>query len=293
MKVKTSFTALLFIVFINLSAQKVLIGGSGSGTSTSGTTGNTSSQQNSIGGGKINTGGSGTNTNTNTNTNNKGNGGNIINDAIDLIGGNTSKFTQGEAASAIKEALSKGVSAGVTKASATDGFFKNQLIKILFPKEFRTVETTLRKAGMGSLVDNFVLSMNRAAENASKQAGPIFLNSIQQMNVNDAINIVSNQQPDAATQFLKRTTTEPLVVAFKPSIKGALDKSLATKYWGDITRNYNKIPFVQKVNTDLPDYVTRKAIDGLFLLIGQEEGRIRKDPVARTSEILKKVFGTK
>ena len=200
-------------------------------------------------------------------------------------------FTENEAGQAIKQALLNGVTAGVTKASATDGFFKNAFIKVLFPPEARAMETTLRRVGAGALVDNIVLSMNRAAEKAAPRAKDIFVNSITQMTITDAINIVSNQQQDAATQFLQRTTTEQLVVAFKPSIKTALDQTLATRYWRDAMTQYNRIPFVAKINTDLPDYVTRKGVSGLFYLIAQEEAKIRKDPAARTTDILQKVFG--
>lgn len=200
-------------------------------------------------------------------------------------------ITEGDASSAIKEALMKGVQVGVDKVSITDGYFKNSIIKIPFPAQVKQVESALRSVGMGSVVDNAVLSMNRAAESAAKQAGPIFLNSIKQMTINDAVNIVSNQQPDAATQFLERTSTESLVGAFKPSIKTALDKTLATKYWSDITGYYNKLPFVNPISTDLPDYVTRKAIDGLFYMVAQEEAKIRKDPMGETNKIIKDVFG--
>ncbi|MCX6200265.1 MAG: DUF4197 domain-containing protein [Bacteroidetes bacterium] len=212
----------------------------------------------------------------NTNTN----GGNIITD-----------ITQGDAASAIKEALMKGVATGVAKVAITDGYFGNSFIKIPFPQDVQVVESTLRSFGMGSMIDNLVMSLNRSAENAAGQAAPIFLNGIKQMTLNDAISIVSNKQPDAATQFLQRTTTESLVSAFKPAIQTALDKSLATKYWTDITGYYNKIPFVSPVNTDLPDYVTRKAITGLFYMVAQEEAKIRKDPINQGSEIINKVFG--
>lgn len=200
-------------------------------------------------------------------------------------------FTQAEAAEAIKQALTNGITNGVQKVSVTDGYFKNLAIKIPFPSQAKQVESTLRSIGLGSMIDKMVLTINRSAETAAKQATPIFVNSIKQMTITDAINIVSNKQPDAATQFLQRTTTEQLVVAFKPSIKSALDKTLATKYWGDIMSRYNRIPFVTKVNTDLPDYVTRKAIDGLFYVVAQEEAKIRKDPMAQTTDILKKVFG--
>ncbi len=253
----------------------------GSGTSTDNNTTqqsgnntqtNTGTQQQT----NIGTKGSGNNTNTNTQTT----PGSIIN-----------TITDGDATSAIKEALMKGIQVGVDKVSVTDGFFKNTAIKIPFPTQVRQAESTLRSMGMGSLADNMVLSMNRAAEDAAKQAGPIFINSIKQMTVTDAVNIVSNQQPDAATQFLKRTTTESLVTSFKPTIKTALDKTLATKYWKDITTYYNKIPLVSPISTDLPDYVTRKAIDGLFYMVAQEEAKIRKDPAGQTSDIIKDVFG--
>lgn len=235
--------------------------------------------------------GSGTQTNTTTNTQNRGG----LNDVLQTVTGGSSgkaNFTQTEAANAIKEALTKGITAGVNKVSVTDGFFKNNFIKIPFPKDAKVVETTLRQIGLGSMIDNLVLSLNRAAESAAKQATPIFVNSIKQMTISDAINIVNNKQSDAATRFLERTTTEQLVVSFKPAIKAALDKTLATKYWKDIMTRYNKIPFVKKVNTDLPDYTTRKAISGLFYMVAQEEAKIRKDPKAAASSIIEKVFGS-
>ena len=240
-------------------------------------------------GGKINTGtGSDTNTQQQQTT-----GGKIINGGTDNGNNNTiiNTITDGDATSAIKEALMKGIQVGVDKVSITDGFFGNSLIKIPFPAQVKQVESTLSSVGMGSLIDNAVLSMNRAAESAAKQAGPIFINGIKQMTVTDAVNIVSNQNPTAATQFLQRTTTESLVASFNPSIKTALDKTLATKYWSDITGYYNKIPFVSPISTDLPDYVTRKAIDGLFITVGQEEAKIRKDPAGTANDIIKTVFG--
>ena len=201
-------------------------------------------------------------------------------------------FTQDEAARAIKEALSNGIIKGVDKVSVADGYFKNPSIKIPFPPEAQKVENALRGIGMGSMVDDVVSSMNHAAENAAKAAANIFLNAIKQMTLNDAMNMVNNKQQDAATQFLQRTTTDQLVSAFKPSIKEALDKTGASKYWSDVMNQYNKIPFVSKVETDLPEYATRKAISGLFFMIAKEEAAIRKDPLARTSDLLKKVFGS-
>ncbi|MDB5284096.1 MAG: hypothetical protein JWO06_3171 [Bacteroidota bacterium] len=200
-------------------------------------------------------------------------------------------FTQDEAARAIKEALSNGITKGVDKVSVADGYFKNPSIKIPFPPEAQKVEDALRRVGLGNMIDNVVSSMNHAAENAAKAATAIFINAIKQMTVSDAIGIVNNKQQDAATQFLQRTTTDQLVGAFKPSIKDALDKTGATKYWTDVMTEYNKLPFVSKVETDLPEYATRKAIGGLFFMVAKEEASIRKDPLARTSDLLKKVFG--
>jgi uncharacterized protein DUF4197 len=197
-----------------------------------------------------------------------------------------------EVANALKEALTKGVSKGADLVSVTDGFFKNPEIKIPFPPEVKKVETKLRQMGMGKTIDNFVLSLNRAAEEASKEAKPIFIDAIKQLTINDAISILKGT-PDAATQFLKRTTTASLKEKFSPIVQAALDKTSATKYYKDITGTYNKIPLVTKVNPDLNAYATDKAIEGLFVMIAKEEKNIRENPVARTTDLLKKVFGFK
>lgn len=261
----------------------------------------TAQKADKMGGTGSSTGSKTTTTTTNTGSSTRpgtGTGAGVVTDVINTVtggskgsNGGVGNFTQNEAAQAIKEALTKGITNGVNKVSVTDGFLKNAAIKIPFPAQVKTIESTLRSVGMGSLIDNFVKSINRAAESSAKQAGPIFINAITKMTITDAVNIVGNQKPDAATRFLERTTTDQLVTSFKPSIKTALDKSLATKYWKDITTYYNKIPFVSKLNTDLPDYVTRKAISGLFYMVAQEEAKIRKDPAARTTDILQKVFG--
>ncbi len=203
----------------------------------------------------------------------------------------TANFTQTEAATAIKEALMKGITTGVAKVATTDGYFGNSFIKIPFPQDAQVIASTLQMVGAGELVNKVVLQINRSAEQAAKDATPIFVNSIKQMTLNDAINIVSNQQPDAATRFLQRTTTDQLVASFRPKIKSALDKTQTTNLWKQVMSTYNKVPFVQKINPDLTDFVTRKALDGLFYMVAQEEAKIRKDPMARTSDILTKVFG--
>ncbi len=200
-------------------------------------------------------------------------------------------FSQDEAGRAIKEALTKGITHGVDLVSVADGYYKNPTIKIPFPPDAQKVESALRSAGFGPKVDETIASFNHAAENAAKAATKIFIDAIQKLTLSDAISIVNNKQQDAATQFLKRTTSDQLAAAFKPTIKDALDKAGATRLWSEIMTDYNRVPFHAKVETDLPEYVTRKAIDGLFYMVAQEEAKIRKDPMAQTSDLLKKVFG--
>jgi hypothetical protein len=202
----------------------------------------------------------------------------------------SSGFSEEEAASAIKEALVKGTGESVNIVSVVDGYFKNPEIKIPFPPEATAMETKLRAAGFGSQVDKAVLSINRAAENAAKDAQPIFVSAVKGMSIKDAINIVRGKD-NAATEYLKNTTSPALKTQFKPAIQKSLDEVNATKYWTDLVSTYNKIPFVQKMNPDLASYVTDKAIEGLFVMIAKEELKIRKDPVARTTDLLKKVFG--
>lgn len=199
-------------------------------------------------------------------------------------------FTESEAADAIKEALIKGTTEGVSIVSVIDGYFGNPEIKIPFPPEAVNMESKLRAVGLGSQVDKAVLSINRAAEDAAKEAKPIFIAAVRGLSVNDAIGIVRGKE-NAATEYLKRTTSPELKVKFSPVIKNSLDKVNATRYWTDLITSYNKIPLVQKMNPDLTAYVTDRAIEGLFVMIAKEELKIRKDPVARTSELLKKVFG--
>lgn len=199
-------------------------------------------------------------------------------------------LTEQDAASGIKEALIKGTSEGVQVVSKLDGYFGNPEIKIPLPPEANAMAKRLRSMGMGKQVDQAVLSLNRAAEDAAKEAKPIFVAAITNMTITDAVNIVKGKD-DAATQYLQKSTSPELNKKFQPIIKTSLDKVDATKYWTDLANIYNKIPFVTKINPNLTEYVTGKAIDGLFVMIAKEELKIRKDPVARTSEILRKVFG--
>ncbi|MEQ9466439.1 MAG: DUF4197 domain-containing protein [Ekhidna sp.] len=190
----------------------------------------------------------------------------------------------------LKEALVKGTNTGTQKVSQLDGYFKNPSIKIPFPPDVQKVENTLRDVGLGSEVDRFVKTLNRGAEEAAKEAKPVFVNSIKQMTINDAWDILRGEDKEAATNYLKRTTSDELRGKFSPIIKRALDNTNATKYYADLINTYNKIPLVEKVNPDLENYATQKAMDGLFFMIAEEEKKIRKDPAARTTELLKKVF---
>ncbi|MBL7839077.1 MAG: DUF4197 domain-containing protein [Cyclobacteriaceae bacterium] len=203
-----------------------------------------------------------------------------------------SKPSTEEVASGLKEALTKGTAKGTDEVSKTDGYFKNPEIKIPFPPEVQQVETTLRKMGMNKQVDEFVLSLNRAAEDAAKEAKPIFIDAIKKMTIQDAWSILKGED-DAATKYLDKTTSPQLKEKFKPIIKASLDKVNATKYYKDLITAYNKVPLVKKVNPELDTYATDKATDGLFVMIAKEEKNIRQNPGARTTDLLKKVFSQK
>ena len=199
------------------------------------------------------------------------------------------QVSEKEVASGLKQALEKGIEKGTQVASAPNGFFGNPLIKIPFPEDVQQVETRLRQAGLNRQVDEFILTLNRAAEDAAKEALPIFKEAILQMSVQDAFGILKGEN-DAATSYLKRTTSASLEAKFEPVINAALDKVNATKYYEDLVNTYNKIPFVKKVESDLTEYATQKALDGLFTLVAQEELNIRENPGARSTELLRKVF---
>ena len=215
----------------------------------------------------------------------------VLNDAKKAL--STGKpLTTTEVTNGLKEALVNGVSKGTDLTSKLDGYYKNPEIKIPFPQDVKMVETKLRALGMGKEVDKFVVTLNRGAEEAAKEAKPIFLAAIKQMTIDDAFAILKGQ-PDAATQYLKKTTTAQLKEKFKPIVQASLDKVQATKYYGDLVNQYNRIPFITKVNPNLNDYATDMAIQGLFTMIAKEEKSIRQDPAARTTDLLKKVFGSK
>ena len=188
----------------------------------------------------------------------------------------------------LKEALNVGTNNASGKLSLVDGFFKDAAIKILMPEEAKKAEKKLRALGMGKMVDDAILSMNRAAEDASKSAAPIFINAVKGMSIGDAVGILRGGD-FAATNYLKEKTTASLTEAFRPVIEKSLEKVNATKYWNTVFTTYNKFS-ADKVNPDLSAYVTERALSGMFHQVSLEEQKIRKDPLARTSDILKKVF---
>lgn len=202
----------------------------------------------------------------------------------------SSGLSQEEVGAGLKEALNKGIEKGVDQLSKPDGFFKDLSIKIPLPEEANKVETKLRSIGQGEKVDETIESINRAAEDATAASKDIFVEAIKGMSINDAMSIL-NGKDNAATKFLDKSTRVDLIRKFEPIVKVSLDKVGATKNWNAIFSTYNKLPFVEKVNPDLVEYATAKAIDGLFVQIAKEELKIRQDPAARVTDILKKVFG--
>ncbi|WP_234733977.1 DUF4197 domain-containing protein [Tellurirhabdus bombi] len=202
----------------------------------------------------------------------------------------TGALSNDDIASGLKEALRIGISKGSDQASEKDGYFKNAAIKLLMPPEAQKVEAALRKVGLGKQVDQFILSLNRSAEDAAKKAKPIFLNALTSITIQDAVGILRGQD-DAATQYLKRTTTSQLMQAFTPVIDSTLKKNNTTRYYSDLVNTYNKLPLVtKKANPDLTNYAATKAVDGLFTLIANEEKNIRENPAARVNDLLRKVF---
>jgi hypothetical protein len=201
-----------------------------------------------------------------------------------------STLGEGDIASGLREALTIGISNGSAMASKKDGYFKNELIKIVVPPEAQKVADALRKLGMGKEVDKFTLSLNRAAEDAAKKSKPIFVKAITSMTIPDALSILKGDD-DAATKYLQKTTNDDLFKTFFPVVDSTLNLNKATQYYSELVNKYNSLPLVKKVDPDLKAYATQKTIDGLYMLIAQEEKKIRKDPGARVNDILKTVFG--
>lgn len=209
---------------------------------------------------------------------------------VDGYLGEEVQLSSEDVAAGLKEALTTGISKGADKVSSLNGYLNNPSIKIPFPPDVKKVEDKLRAIGLGNQIDKFVTTLNRGAENAAKEAKPIFVTAITSMSIQDAWGILKGEDKTAATSYLQRVTSAQLRQKFMPVIKNSLDKTNATKYYADIINTYNKIPLVEKVNPSLEGYATDKAMEGLFFMIAKEEQTIRKDPAARATELLKKVF---
>jgi hypothetical protein len=199
--------------------------------------------------------------------------------------------TEADAASGIKEALSQGLAKAVLQLNKEDGFYKDAVYKVLLPPDAKKIENALRTVGLGNMVDKAILQINRGAEDAAGYAKPIFVDAIKNMTLTDAIGLVKNGDT-SATHFFREKTTAQLMAAFMPVIKSSLDRVEATKYYGDIVNKYNGFPTTfTKINPDLAGYVTQKATNALFDQVALEEKNIRTNFAARTTDILKKVFG--
>ena len=198
-------------------------------------------------------------------------------------------LSQEEVGKGLKEALNQGVRKGVEQLNKKDGYLKDPQIKIPMPDEAKKVEEKLRALGQGAKVDEAIESMNRAAEDAASGAKDIFVSAIKGMTLTDAMSILKGDE-DAATKYLDKATRAELVRKFQPVIKASLEKVGATKHWTTVFESYNKLPFVTKVNPNLEEYVTDKALVGLFIQVAKEELKIRQDPAARATDLLKKVF---
>lgn len=192
-------------------------------------------------------------------------------------------------ANGLKAALEKGISQQVSKLTKTDGFFKNELVKILLPEELRKVDRTLRDIGLGNLADEGLKVLNRAAEDAVAEATPIFVDAVRGMTFNDAKSILLGAD-NAATEFLKQRTRTALYDKFNPVIKSSFNEVGADQIWSNLINRYNTIPLTNDVNPDLTDYVTQEALSGVYTMIAVEEKEIRNNVTSRTTDLLRKVF---
>lgn len=195
-----------------------------------------------------------------------------------------------EIGNGLRQALDQGIEKQVAKLTQTDGFFKNELVKILLPEELQKVDKTLRDVGLGKLADEGLKILNRAAEDAVGEATPIFVNAVKGITFNDAKTILLGND-DAATQYLTSATQKQLYAKFNPVIKNSFEKVGADKIWANLINKYNSIPLTNNVNPDLTDYVTNEALTGVYTMIAVEEKEIRNNVSSRTTDLLRKVFG--
>ena len=219
--------------------------------------------------------------------------GDLLKKATNISLPSSSGLSADEIAGGLKEALQKGAQAGATKLSSPGGFLENAALKIIMPPEAQKIESTLRKLGFNQLMDDMIVSMNRAAEDACKTAVPIFTTAIKEMTITDGINILRGSDT-SATSYLRTKTNTALAQSFSPIIKTSLDKVNATQYWEKIITTYNKVPLIgKKMNPDLVGYVTDKSLSGIYTEIASQEKDIRANPAARTTDLLRKVFEKK
>ncbi len=216
--------------------------------------------------------------------------GSVVDKAKEAVTSGDIDLSNADIAAGLREALDKGIDEQVEKLTAENGFYKNELVKIVVPDELKKVDKALRAAGLGDLADKGILAMNRAAEDAVKEATPIFVDAVSEITFDDAKNILLGED-NAATVYLENKTTSALYEKFSPVIKSSFSKVGADTIWETIISKYNDLPFTKDVNPDLTDYVTSKALDGVFTMIAVEEKEIRTDLSARTTDLLKEVFG--
>ena len=205
------------------------------------------------------------------------------------LGLNRASLSDERVAAGLREALQVGTGNAVQLTGRPDGYFRNEAIKIVMPAQLRTIEKGLRRVGQGRQVDDFVLSMNRAAERAAPLAKDIFWNAIRQLTFDDARHILSGGD-SAATEYFRRKTSEELTVAFRPVVERSMNEVGATRRYEDLTRRAQSVPFVHIQTLDIGAYVVAKALDGLFHVLSEEERKIRTDPAARVTSLLKEVF---
>lgn len=208
---------------------------------------------------------------------------------LDQLPQGTGILSQAEIGNGLKEALNNGITKQVSKLTATDGFYRNEAVKIFLPEELKVVDKKLRQIGLSKLADEGLKVINRAAEDAVKEATPIFVDAVKQMSFNDAKNILLGNE-SSATSYLQNTTTTSLQAKFTPVIQHSYSKVGADKVWSEIITKYNSLPLVKKVNPNLTEYTTSKAMEGVFKMIAVEEKDIRTNLNARSSDLLKKVF---
>lgn len=219
--------------------------------------------------------------------------GDLLKKASNMALPSSSGLSADEIAGGLKEALQKGAQTGTAKLSRPGGFLENAALKIIMPPEAQKIESTLRRLGFNQLMDDMIVSMNRAAEDACKTAVPIFTTAIREMTITDGINILRGSDT-SATSFLRTKTNTALAQSFSPIIKTSLDKVNATLYWEKIITTYNSVPLIgKKMNPDLVAYVTDKSLSGIYTEIASQEKDIRANPAARTSALLQKVFTKK